>query len=633
MHILFDHLGYEAGGPKRAFLQIAEPGSPELGPLEPGSALPEAGRGLRDDEALAFEIRAESGSRVFSSVAGPSMLVPGWKGRRFRVLDFDSLDIIGNYHLLVRLPGDRLLVGGPLRVVRDPLIERVIPDLLFHIKSMRSSGAHDRRDFALPVFGRDGCTVDAHGGWQDAAGDLSKYLSHLGYAAFFAPQQTPLVAWALMEASERLGAASPEAFGSTRKLFEDELFHGADFLLRMQDPEGWFYTTVFDQWSWDPDRRMLCAYRGQKGERLSTFRAAYRTGGGLAVAALARASALSRRGGHGDYASDDYLRAARLGFEVLERRSGEFLADEAAAEARHGASAAPHAGDAVESRAGAAAAGAAGATDAAGAAENIIDDYCALLAAAELFAADGLPEARSAALRRIAALGARIRSDGPLPGWWDANGKGRPFYHAVEAGLPIIALLRARRILGEAADEAGAAAAIRAALGFELMAAASNPFGLAMQYGAGLGEGPRLRFFMPHHNETGYWWQGENARLASLATAAFQAVSDLAGETALPWLAYGRAQLRWITGRNPFDVCMVQGLGWNTPPGEEGGHNAPGGVMNGITAGYHDESDIAFLPPDLANDPMHRWRWAEQWLPHAAWLLLAAASRPKPPGH
>ena len=37
-----------------------------------------------------------------------------------------------------------------------------------------------------------GKRADLHGGWYDASGDVSKYLSHLSYANYMNPQQTPL---------------------------------------------------------------------------------------------------------------------------------------------------------------------------------------------------------------------------------------------------------------------------------------------------------------------------------------------------------------------------------------------------------------------------------------------------------
>ena len=51
--------------------------------------------------------------------------------------------------------------------------------------------------------------------------------------------------------------------------------------------------------------------------------------------------------------------------------------------------------------------------------------------------------------------------------------------------------------------------------------------------------------------------------------------------------------------------------------------NAPGGICNGITSGINDPHDIDF---NVAFSATHRdddWRWGEQWLPHAAWVLDA----------
>jgi hypothetical protein len=53
--------------------------------------------------------------------------------------------------------------------------------------------------------------------------------------------------------------------------------------------------------------------------------------------------------------------------------------------------------------------------------------------------------------------------------------------------------------------------------------------------------------------------------------------------------------------------------------------NAPGGISNGITAGYRDEEDIDFNLHFAETGKDDDWRWGEQWLPHAAWFLLAVA--------
>ena len=42
--------------------------------------------------------------------------------------------------------------------------------------------------------------VDVHGGWYDASGDVSKYLSHLSEANYMNPQQSPMAVWVFLEA-------------------------------------------------------------------------------------------------------------------------------------------------------------------------------------------------------------------------------------------------------------------------------------------------------------------------------------------------------------------------------------------------------------------------------------------------
>ncbi len=585
MHILIDHHGYGQKHHKLAILQLAD-GENSKG--REGSR-PYAGASLPDSSKISYTLcDIQTGLEAFQGIAGSAQRVSGWRGRRFFELDFSSFQNEGSYHLTVTLPDGQTLVGGPVFISSTLPRGSLISDLLCYFKSMRCTGIFDKTDRSIPFFGGRADKADVHGGWFDASGDVSKYLSHLSYARFFNPQQAPLLVWSLLESKDRLTSRNPEAAEVLERKFREEACHGADFLVRMQDPEGYFYTTVFDRWSWDIEERRICAYKTQQGILLDSYRASYRSGGGMAIAALARASVLDQDEWMGEYNTERYLAAAETGFAMLEARNREF-----------------NGGDE----------------------DNILDDYCALLAASELVLATGKETYRTAAALRRKSLAARVRLDGPIPGWLDADGAGRPFCHASDAGLPVVALLRARQALGA---DASSDAAITAILGFELAAVqeVANPFRLARQYAAGTGESPRTRFFIPHANETGYWWQGENARLGSLAAAAFMACADmnLSSAQKKELHAYALDQLGWILGRNPFDTCMMHGAGRNTPPGEADSINMPGGIMNGITAGFHDESDIAFLPPAAADDPMHRWRWAEQWLPHASWFLAAISS-------
>jgi hypothetical protein len=70
---------------------------------------------------------------------------------------------------------------------------------------------------------------------------------------------------------------------------------------------------------------------------------------------------------------------------------------------------------------------------------------------------------------------------------------------------------------------------------------------------------------------------------------------------------------------------MVYGFGGKNPNyADSSGHMLVGGVSNGITGkvGNDEGRGIDFaVGPDSEN-----WRWNEQWIPHAAWLMLAVCT-------
>ncbi len=55
--------------------------------------------------------------------------------------------------------------------------------------------------------------------------------------------------------------------------------------------------------------------------------------------------------------------------------------------------------------------------------------------------------------------------------------------------------------------------------------------------------------------------------------------------------------------------------------------NAPGGICNGITGGLYNENDIDLNRGYNETGKDNDWRWAEQWLPHTAWYLIAISSK------
>ena len=113
-----------------------------------------------------------------------------------------------------------------------------------------------------------------------------------------------------------------------------------------------------------------------------------------------------------------------------------------------------------------------------------------------------------------------------MKNYWRADRERRPFFHPSDAGLPVISLLEYAKI-ATPDQRSKVRQAVERSLRFELgvTAEVNNPFGYARQL-VRMGDGKiRTAFFFPHDTEAAPWWQGENARLASLAAAARMAVA------------------------------------------------------------------------------------------------------------
>ncbi|EGR0167949.1 glycoside hydrolase family 9 protein [Vibrio alginolyticus] len=563
MLLLTNHIGYERLGPKKAIIQTEQP---------------------HLSSYTAQLICATSEQTVATFAVEEQGKVANWHQGYFYLIDFSSFTTSGDYFLQVEdTRSSSFIVGEHI------LLDQTLSDVIHYFKSQRCGGIFDKQDRQLPVLNSNK-KVDVHGGWYDASGDVSKYLSHLSYANYLNPQQTPMVVWNILKGVSLLeGSEDITAFTRTR-LIEEALF-GADFLVRMQNEKGFFYMTVFDKWSKDTAQREICAYETQLGHKFDDYQAGFRQGGGVAIAALAAASRLSV---HGEYDQQKYRNAAENGYWHLKEHNTQYLND----------------GE-----------------------ENIIDEYCALLACVELFKATKetryLEESRLWAQRLVA----RQMSDEQIQHFWSANQDGsRPYFHAAEAGLPVIALCEYLSIEDDSARAESVKRIVNLACEFEITISNKviNPFGYPRQYVKGVNESKREAFFVAHNNESGYWWQGENARLGSIATMAYLAQPHIASQEVQQQLSvFAQDALNWVVGLNPYDMCMLDGHGRNNPDylPQYGFFNAKGGVCNGITGGFEDEEDIAFNPPAQKEDVLQNWRWGEQWLPHGAWYLLAIMSQ------
>ena len=465
--------------------------------------------------------------------------------------------------------------------------------------------------------------VDVHGGWYDASGDVSKYLSHLSYANYLNPQQIPLTVWALAFTSERIPKLLSST--STKAKTKDEAAYGADFLVRMLSDDGYFYMTVFDNWGSPMGKREICAFTGSDGKKTADYQAAFREGGGMAIAGLASAARLKLKG---DFTSEQYLAAAEKGYKHLSEKQGN---GKACAYCDDGK-------------------------------ENIIDYYTALLAATELFAATGKKDYLSDARKRAEGLIYYLSDDGYF---WSDNEKKRPFWHASDAGLPLIALVRYAEIEGPISvdaknpdfdlidwgcvDRIGATCdnphfskvldAVKAHLKWlvSITNKVDNPFGYARQTYK-TQDKIKDGFFIPHDNESNYWWQGESARIASLSAAAVYAARSLDENVADSVQKYATDQLDWILGKNPYATCMMYGKGTKNPQKYDGQSDydatLEGGIANGITGKNQDGSGIAWTDDGVAavgfdakKETWQVWRWDEQWLPHSTWYLMAVVER------
>jgi peroxiredoxin len=596
LHVLTNHIGYETTKAKHAVV-MAE-----------------------DKQNLnAFYLIDDSTGRVVYHgnpvYTGP---VDHWNNRRFWTVDFSAYKIPGVYRLRVTgaSPGT---ISEPFIIGHNVLEKATLSDVLYYFKGQRSAGLIDQADRHMPLSATAHIpgiaspdTLDLHGGWYDATGDYGIHLSHLSFSSYFNPQQVSFVTYSLLKTYELLTARPGTDYRQILRRTMDEATYGADYLVRLQAKGGSFYRSIGA-----PGPGKLAKDRGISPEQQSyrikqskdqsfggertvndwrSYQSSYRSGGGIAIAALAMASMTEIPG---DFSNARYLQAAEDAFAFLEKENPKMTNDGK---------------------------------------ENIVDDYCALAAATELYKATRNDTYRTAAEKRASSLINRLTTWQTYTDYWRADNADRPFFHPSDAGLPLVTLLYYYPYATKATQQAIKNAA-RRSLEHELAITheVSNPFGYSRQLVQDTLGKRRSSFFFPHGAEPSPWWQGEDARLGSMAAAARLAVPLFAADTTAAntkftdsLQTFALDQLNWILGLNPYDASMLQGTGRNNPAygffGTFEYTNAPGGIVNGITSGLDNENDIEFNLSYAKTGKDYDWRWAEQWLPHDAWYLLAVAA-------
>lgn len=588
--ILTNQIGYDCGDTKSAVLQAE-------GPMTLGE----------------FQvIRVSDGAAVCSGSAVEQGTVDRWETGYYYTLRFDQAREPGKYYIQISGNGETFR-SFPFDIGENLLELRMISAVGYYFKAQRPTGEFEAAERNLPFRGskpgvfdlRQG-RLDVRGGWYDATGDTGIHLSHLSHTTYFNPQQASFSAYVFFQVNDLLEESGYPYYTLLKRRMLDEGMYGADFLMRMRAPSGTFFRTKdraeaflpvnttrsIGYEFWNPTSRKGGGAYGEMEEIVDrSYEVSLRSGGGYAIAALAAAA---RHTYPSDFSKEEYLNAAIASFNYLLEHNKEYTND----------------GNC-----------------------NLLDDYCALDAAVELYKTTGeydyLRKAEGFVQKM---LGKYVPLDDTM-GYLSVDGTKRPFFHAADAGMPVVNLLNFYRVAQEGGLRDQALELAEKLMRHQLSVTneVSNPFGYArqlIQHGNGTLEN---QFFYPHDVETAPWWQGENARLASLATAARYLAWHTKDEAFQAELRkFADDQINWVLGLNPYDACMVEGAGRNNNAYffecRKDFIHCPGGIVNGITGGLHDEHGIDFIsaPTEEIKD---NWRWAEQWIPHGSWFIYALAMK------
>ncbi len=337
LRVLVDQVGYETRSPKQALVM-----------------------GTAQDHPQEFSlVDSTTGKAVLTGALTPAGQVHAWNGT-YWIADFSSWQTPGHYLLKTRT--DTGEASSCSFAIEEDLLERnTLSNVVYYFKGQRSSGLIDQADRHLPLPAGEKGFVDVHGGWYDATGDYGIHFSHQNLTSYFNPQQVPLVAWSLLKSYNALEARHDDNFSEYERRLLDEGLYGADFLVRMKRPNGSFFESISapgkdklpqDRVIGNPNWRTQIkktatdpSERLQNAEGPRAYQVSFRSGGGMAIAALALASTMPA---DGDFPRSTYLRTAEEAFQFLDSHNRELLNDGI---------------------------------------ENILDDYCALLAATELYKA------------------------------------------------------------------------------------------------------------------------------------------------------------------------------------------------------------------------------------------------------
>jgi len=223
-----NQIGYERLGPKTAVIAF------DQGQKTPKSF------GLVDANGMAW----------FGNLGKPEKVEDWPPGKVYCRADFSAFKKRGRYRLILQgVQSDAFDIGD------NELASRTVPSIVSYYRHQRAdTQAELAADAHLRLFGSDK-TVDLRGGWCDASGDVSKYFSHLAYANFMSPQQTPLVVWSLVNARDSMPHLLQK--WGIKEGMESEAIWGADYMVRCLSKDDFFYMIVFSYFDKNPEARRV----------------------------------------------------------------------------------------------------------------------------------------------------------------------------------------------------------------------------------------------------------------------------------------------------------------------------------------------------------------------------------------
>ncbi len=504
------------------------------------------------------------------------------QGAHYYLADFSSVKRRGEFHIVVNTPKQQLS-SSTFNIKPNAYFALTVKSVLEYFKVSRHTNPQDK---SVKIVNTENF-IDVSGGWNDSGSTTTKSLANQNQSSFHVSQQSALTTWAMAKSYDKLNRLYDRK-ALTLSLAE-EVVWGADYLHRALSHQGSFYSKVLADSDSD-NQRLIANYDETKEEFTNQYQASFRDGAGVAIAALARAHELSNKTGvQGEFSAKQYLTDAERAFAHLQKYNVRYLRDGK---------------------------------------ENIIDDYTALIAATELFRITKKTKYLKAARKRAHNLNSRLTAQG----WFVSDNAERPFYHGVEAGLPIIALVDYLAIERNRNIKEKTKRTIKVSLDNQiaLNTQVTNPFNLARQTFVSEKDGQASKiqesFFTPHGENA--MWKGENARLASLTAAAIYggkiSHKDPQGAFGInPELAsFAQSQIDWLMGKNPYQVSMLYGFGVNNPPhARSAGSMSNGGISNGITGATLSPNGQGITWAEGPDE--NNWRWVEQRLQNSTWYLLA----------